>query len=222
MQDENGVSIRLVQVKSRMAPLKKVTIPRLELFACNIAASLAAATRTALEDEEISCIYLTDSSTALAWIQRDNMWGVYVGNRVREINTLSNKEDWRHVPGGKNPADLPSRGCSISQFIDSRWWEGPLWLRKPADCWPVSADSVDEEQVQIEKPKTPVLNLCAAESDAAWYVPTSSYYKNVRIMVYVLRFVRHIKEQNCSRGDISLEELNRAVTTLFCWFKESD
>lgn len=119
-QSDEGVIVQLVQARARVAPLKKITIPRLELLACNIAARLAVNTKAALEDEQIACFYWTDSTTALAWIKRSDMWGTFVGNRVKEINSISNREDWRHVPGSLNPADLPSRGATVSLFQEMR------------------------------------------------------------------------------------------------------
>lgn len=56
-----------------------------------------------------------------------------VGNRVREICTLTNAT---FVSGQSNPADLPSRSCSPLQFTESNWWEGPVWLKGPSDSWP--------------------------------------------------------------------------------------
>ncbi|UYV76227.1 hypothetical protein LAZ67_13003093 [Cordylochernes scorpioides] len=57
------------------------------------------------------------------WIKRDYQLGTFVGNRVKEICRLSDPGDWRYVPSECNPANLPSRGCSLSQLIQSRWWE---------------------------------------------------------------------------------------------------
>ena len=55
---------------------------------------------------------------------------------MKEICSLTNPEDWRHVPGSNNPADLPSRGCLPAQLLESRWWEGPQWLYERVADWP--------------------------------------------------------------------------------------
>ena len=158
-----GVSVQLIQARSRVAPLSKkkqrtVTIPRLELMGCLIGSRLTQSVKESLAIEEVPTFYWSDSTTALAWIERDEDWGTFVGNRVREINRLTKKEEWRFVPGTMNPADLPSRGCSPSQLVHSRWWGGPQWLKDREENWPKSVVAVDEETVLSELKKS-VTNL---------------------------------------------------------------
>jgi hypothetical protein len=145
------VSVQLLMAKSRLSPLKKPTIPRLELLACAIGARLTSFTRGVLNLNNIHCYLWTDSTTALAWIKRNNEWGTFVGNRVKEICTLTNSEDWRHVAGINNPADLPSRGCTPYELLQSRWWEGPKWLYGPAEEWPAGDLSCDESAILVER-----------------------------------------------------------------------
>ncbi|XP_071643041.1 uncharacterized protein [Temnothorax longispinosus] len=131
----DGVLVQLIQAKARVTPIKKVYIHRLELFGCVIAVRQATNVKISLELEEVPTFYWIDSATALAWIRRNDQWGTLVGNRVKEILSCSNVENWRHVPGNLNPADLPSRGCTAKQLRVSRWWMGPAWLKNgPQDC----------------------------------------------------------------------------------------
>lgn len=74
-------------------------------------ARLMVSVTKALELEEVNVQLWSDSTTDLAWIQRNFPWEVFVSNRVQEIGKLSDPEKWKHVPGKFNPADLPSRGC---------------------------------------------------------------------------------------------------------------
>ncbi|GFX99263.1 integrase catalytic domain-containing protein [Trichonephila clavipes] len=101
-----------MKAKARVAPLKDITIPRLELLACVLGTRLAASVKNDLNLPDVRIYYLTDSMTALAWIQRTRDWGVFVSNRVKEIRNLSDVSSWEHVPSEKNFADILSRGCS--------------------------------------------------------------------------------------------------------------
>ncbi|GFW95070.1 integrase catalytic domain-containing protein [Trichonephila clavipes] len=129
-----GVKVALVRAKARVAPLKQVTIPRLELMACCIGARLAHSVQESLNITEME----TDSMVALYWLREKGDWSVFVLNRIKEIKNLFLNSEWRHAPGKINPADLISRGCSPSHLVESHWWESPLWLVESPDTWPIT------------------------------------------------------------------------------------
>jgi len=93
------VQVQLVQAKTRVAPVKAVTIPRLELLATTIGTRLATSIVKELKQKDIQLPFWSDSSTVITWIKRDDHWGVFVWNRVQEIRELTSKKSWRHVPG---------------------------------------------------------------------------------------------------------------------------
>ncbi|GFV85032.1 integrase catalytic domain-containing protein [Trichonephila clavipes] len=95
---EENVFVKLIQAKARVAPLKDISIPRLELLACVSGTRLAASVKNDLNLPDVRIYYLTDSMTALAWIQRTRDWGVFVSNRVKEIRNLSDVSSWEHEP----------------------------------------------------------------------------------------------------------------------------
>lgn len=103
----------VVASKTRVAPVKTQTIPRLELLGALISARLVNSISRALPiDDEVEVTFWTDSTTALQWIRHDKPWKQYVQQRVQEIRQLTSRKGWRHCPGNENPADLPSRGLS--------------------------------------------------------------------------------------------------------------
>ena len=121
-------SVQIVMAKSRLAPLKRPTIPRMELLACVIGARLSNFVTDAVNSFQIPSFLWSDSTTALSWIKGNDEWGTFVGNRVKEIYSLTKPEDWRHVPGASNPAEAvrlssclnpdggrDRHGCTISQ-----------------------------------------------------------------------------------------------------------
>ncbi|XP_035234026.1 uncharacterized protein LOC118205855, partial [Stegodyphus dumicola] len=74
--------------------------------------------------------------------------------KVKEIRALTNHDTWNYVPGNLNPADIPSRGCSVETIKAQRWHEGPAWLKLNPDCWPTCDISPDKNMIDREKRKT--------------------------------------------------------------------
>jgi hypothetical protein len=103
--------VRLLISKSRIAPLKFMTIPRLELNAAVLAARLAVQVRQEHDNVFESTTYWSDSTTVLSWINsRTCRFNNYVGNRIGEILESSAATQWKYVPSLVNPADDASRG----------------------------------------------------------------------------------------------------------------
>lgn len=211
IEDVTGVHIQLLMAKSRVAPLekkkpKKVTIPRLELLACVIGARLSFLVRESLDFQEVPIHFWSDSTTCLAWINRDEDWGTFVGNRVREVVKLTDKNQWRHVPGCMNPADLPSRGCNPRSLLESRWWEGPEWLKLLPEDWPTSQSLVDEDEINQEKKKTTLTSHVVEKV----LLKFSHYLKNVRVASWMRRFMSNAREKTATMrrmGELSFSEI---------------
>ncbi|GFY23014.1 integrase catalytic domain-containing protein [Trichonephila clavipes] len=141
----------LVRAKARVAPLKPLSIPCLELMACCIGSRLANYIVNALNLPNLRITFWSNSTTALWWIKEKGNWSVFVENRVKEIRQLTRGHLWKHVPGNLNIADLLSHGCSPRQMLISRWWEGPLWLRESPEYWPLGETHGESEEVELER-----------------------------------------------------------------------
>ncbi|GFY11232.1 uncharacterized protein TNCV_4472181 [Trichonephila clavipes] len=148
---ENDLKVTLLRSKARVAPLKSLTIPRLELMSCCLGARLANSIIRALNLPGIKVIYWSDSEVALWWIREQGNWSVFVANRVKEIRELTQFQSWRHVPSNMNIADLLSRGCTPQKMLDSKWWEGPRWLRNNREQWPANKINCEPKDVILEK-----------------------------------------------------------------------
>lgn len=70
------------------------------------------------------------------------------------VKGLTYTSSWRHVPGPMNPAGLPSRECSISKLVQSRWWKGFQGLLETRNHWPKEEFMIDESIVGLEANKT--------------------------------------------------------------------
>ena len=234
IENASGIKVHFMQAKTRVAPVKKdksdarQSIPRLELLAATIGVRLTSSILNSLQLRKTKIYYWTDSTTVLAWIQRESNWATFVWNRVKEIRELSSPDQWRHVPGHLNPADLPSRGCTVDQLIVSKWWEGPEWLRMNAENWPSNTLAFNEDEIIKEARKTDgkvefkgTILLASAkinsENDKSWYSEKFSKYSSVlRVLAWINRFIFNLKNKAELRkkGDLSFSETENAEIDL--------
>ncbi|XP_046861952.1 uncharacterized protein LOC124455325 [Xenia sp. Carnegie-2017] len=152
----------LIASKTRVAPMKELSIPRLELMAARILAHLMSAVRKALESEYNfeGVKYCTDSMTVLYWIVNSGNWKQFVQHRVDEILRLSSKTEWSHCPGKENPADLGSRGVLMTELKNAEvWWSGPSWLRGSPRHYPRVKEIVPTVDSKVEEKRSFVVNL---------------------------------------------------------------
>lgn len=212
-ENNEKVTVQMVAAKSRVTPPQRVTIPRLELTAALIGSRLLATVKDNLNLNNCTEYCWADSNVTLCWIQRrDLTLKTFVGNRVKEIRENTNKNNWYHIPGDHNWADIASRGCDARTLLKMRWWEGPDWLRLPISCWPRSEMLVDEQQVNLETKNTVINTVTSTDSLLdRLQIYFSKYTKIVRMTAWVLRFLHNIKHvNNKKKGEITYSECEKA------------
>ena len=144
------IAVTLITAKARVAPTKTESVSRLELAACVIGTRLGLTVANALDLDKSTITFWTDSTNCLYWINSPSSnLKTFVSNRVGEVHTHSNPNQWKHIPTDINPADIPTRLPKISDLADnSLWWNGPRFLSDSMTSWPkpfVPPTEVDDE-----------------------------------------------------------------------------
>ncbi|UYV69829.1 hypothetical protein LAZ67_7000910 [Cordylochernes scorpioides] len=105
-------------------------------------------------------------------------------------------------------------GFYAPQFILSKWWEGPQWLRESEDKWSKQKPIPNEEQVLEEKKGTVVQNTIV-QNRKFWYISKFSSYKaNLRVLAWVLRFIKILKREEIQGKTLSTHEVVQAEKVL--------
>ena len=140
--------------KARVAPIKPVTIPRLELSAAVVAVRLHQQVYDAIEYPVSKVFFWTDSMSTIRYISNTtSRFKVFVANRLSIIHEVTDAEDWHYVSTKENPADLASRGISPHDTTSlSRWLNGPAFLQEPHATKPPdrSTKLLTDEQEDLE------------------------------------------------------------------------
>ena len=207
IETDNGVSVKFVVSKTRVSPVGKQTIPRLELLSALLLAKLITATIAAIESEiplsGVTCF--TDSKVALYWIKGiSKEWKPFVQNRVNEIRRLLPIDSWRHCPGKENPADIPSRGVTPQELARSMLWHhGPSWLTHnylddEEDELQMPVESLEEMKSKDRKIVHSMMTAHETSIDLGQVIcctDFSNLNRLLRITAYVMKFVNILKHK---------------------------
>ncbi|XP_055018962.1 uncharacterized protein LOC129411624 [Boleophthalmus pectinirostris] len=156
-----------VMGKARVAPLKPVTIPRMELTAAVVASRMDKLWRRELQMELKESVFWTDSTSVLKYIKNEtSRFKIFVANRVSEILQFSDMSQWRYVNTVDNPADLASRGVKVESFLRAGVWLcGPDFLSGSEIEWPTNPEAVAESLVGDPEIKVVLTNAVQVEQE---------------------------------------------------------
>ena len=134
----DNIHVSLVMSKTRVSPIKRISIPRLELCGAQVLACLLTHVKEILQILMSHVFAWTDSTIVLHWLSGNpRRFKTCVGNRVSSIVEQIPLNRWNHVIGVENPADCASRGILPSELLEHKlWWNSPPWLRMDISYWP--------------------------------------------------------------------------------------
>ncbi|XP_062712542.1 uncharacterized protein LOC134289874 [Aedes albopictus] len=217
----DGIEVALVGGKSKVAPLKAQSIPRLELMAAVIGVGFS---QTILNGHSLKIekvFFWSDSKTVLAWINSDHRnYRQFVACRVGEIISKSNPEPWRWISTKKNVADEATKwGKGPCLSSNSRWFRGEDDLYLPEYQW---ISSVQSSAVQTIEELRSCMVHCKAVQLVAWE-RFSRWTSLVRAVGYVHRYAQNLRRTaskgSRQTGPLSQEELAKAETTIYRWMQ---
>lgn len=211
----------MVCSRTKVAPLKRITVPRLELNGAVLLTKLMSHVLSILELSNSSLYMWTDSTIAYTWINNHpSRWKDFVYNRVCYIQETLPQATWKFVPGTDNPADCATRGLSPSQLSKhSKWWIGPHWLSQSPSIWP-QTPQLPSHRDNLEERSNKAYVITKAQSIEPWNLINkySNLTRLLRVTCWCLRAIRRLKRQSdiAMTEPITTQELEAAK---FHWIK---
>ena len=196
--DASGrIHVAFVLGKARLAPLREISIPRLELTAAVVSVKLRAIVREEIDLPVQRVYFWTDSTSVLKCINNESKrFQTFESNRLTIIHSESYPKEWRYVNRDVNPADDGSKGLKLEALLeDDRWIRRPQFLWKDECSWPkiVEIPELRDDDPAVRKEAqiySIVVNGDALDKVIGYH---SSWWKLRRCVAWLLRYKQYIR-----------------------------
>ena len=211
------ITVSLVGAKTKVAPQKPLSIPRLELQAALLGTRLAATIKNAHTYTIDQTTFWTDSKTVLSWLQADHRsYKQFVALRLGEILENSNMQQWRWISTTFNIADEATKWQRTPNFdSQSQWFTGPVFLHTPTENWPPNNEQLQPVKEELRPNFIQLHSHSTSPIDLSRFL---SWLKLIRTKAFINRFLSNIKNKlNKTQpitGAITVKEYESAETEL--------
>ncbi|XP_071483331.1 uncharacterized protein [Diadema antillarum] len=226
LTDRTGrIHCAFVMGKSRLAPVKVVSIPRLELMAAVLAVSMDHFIKSELDIQVKDSVFWTDSTSVLQYIRSESKrFKTFVANRVARIHDATEVSQWRYVDSRSNPSDDGSRGLKAQELLQKqRWLKGPDFLWRDDD-WPIQPEVLELRGDAEVKKAVPVYATSMRAQVSDLLHRYSSWNQLKKSTAWLLRFKKllKVKAKGESTDDLKkptlsadeLKQAEKAIVTL--------
>ena len=230
--DDGSYTCVQLMVKAFVSPLKKKSIPRLELMGCLALSRLYRTCREALEFAEISSckkVFWIDSQVVLSWLKTSpRKFKPFVSVRVAEIQETIDPQEFSYIRSEHNPADALTKGILPEQL--EKWSQGPQFLRKPQEEWPKFEENTLKISEELSAEMKPPIEARPTSCDKSEFSTAqkelrdnplfehlmgtcSTFSKARKTLAYVLRFVNNtrMKTKNRDPTTIDVDKLDKKL-----------